>query len=380
MATSVLSRRWRSYITRLRLHFDDTKALRKDQSTERQRFFERVNHFWGETERQRFVERVNHFLGENDEVPTIDEFRISFDLNQSSTEAINSWIEFAMTRQVQRLEMDLLGFRPYHGLYSRHLSKKKKKNGWSSRLWNEKCRQLLSSQQSCGWSRTQFCLSLPSIRPPTFLKELYLKNVSITQEVVEYFLANCPNLERLSVCGSRHLVKLRVSGSSSPSLKHLEVVSCISLQTIRICDTNLISFKYVGYNTYVYLGNAPLLVDVYIGDYFAQDIVSRLSCCPSLQLQILTLELCYGFGVSISDVFVLSLHPLCSHVALLLFCFFQHMVAWDFPRLKNLKKLVFEVGAWHYDNLLGLTSITKEFPYLQILVLKVATRLLENRE
>ena len=122
MATSVLSRRWRSYITRLRLHFDDTKALRKDQySTERQRFVERVNHFWGETERQRFVERVNHFLGENDEVPTIDEFRISFDLNQSSTEAINSWIEFAMTRQVQRLEMDLLGFRPYHGLYSRHL-------------------------------------------------------------------------------------------------------------------------------------------------------------------------------------------------------------------------------------------------------------------
>ncbi|GMY08247.1 F-box/FBD/LRR-repeat protein At1g16930-like isoform X1 [Fagus crenata] len=354
MATSVLSRRWRSYITRLRLHFDDTKALDKDhQLTERQRFLERVNHFWGETERQRFVERVNHFLGENDEVPTIDEFRISFDLNQSFTQAINSWIEFAMTRQVQRLEMDLLGFRPYHGLSSRHLSKKKKKDGWSSRLWNEKCRQLLSSQQSCGWSRTQFCLSLPSIRPPTFLKELYLKNVSITQEVVEYFLANCPNLERLSVCGSRHLVKLRVSGSSSPSLKHLEVVSCISLQTIRICDTNLISFKYVGYNTYVYLGNAPLLVDVYIGDYFAQDIVSRLSCCPSLQLQILTLELCYEFG---------------------------HMVAWDFPRLKNLKKLVFGVGAWDYDNLLGLTSITKEFPYLQILVLKVATRLLDNRE
>ena len=282
------------YITGKRLDFNGTKALRnirdalgniRDQSTER----------------RRFIKWVNHFLGEYDEFLTIDEFRISFDLDESSAEVIYSWIQFAITRQVRRLELDLLGIRPYNGL--------------SSSLCKKKCRQLLT-QKSCGCSPTQFYLSLLSISPSTFLKELYLKNVCIADEFVGYFLANCPNLERLSVCGARRLVKLRVSRSSSRSLKHLEVVCCIRLETIEICDTNLISFKYVGRSTkslMLHLKNVPLLVDVYISDrHYVYEMLCQLLCCLS-QLQILTLELCKNFEVSIysSDVFDLSLHSLC---------------------------------------------------------------------
>ena len=341
------------YITGKRLDFNGTKALRnirdalgniRDQSTER----------------RRFIKWVNHFLGEYDEFLTIDEFRISFDLDESSAEVIYSWIQFAITRQVRRLELDLLGIRPYNGL--------------SSSLCKKKCRQLLT-QKSCGCSPTQFYLSLLSISPSTFLKELYLKNVCIADEFVRYFLANCPNLERLSVCGARRLVKLRVSRSSSRSLKHLEVVCCIRLETIEICDTNLISFKYVGRSTkslMLHLKNVPLLVDVYISDrHYVYEMLCQLLCCLS-QLQILTLELCKNFEVSIysSDVLIFLCIPYVS-CCLLLFCFFQDKVACLCPQFKNLKKLVLEVGAWNYEDLLGLTPLINACPYLQIFVLKV---------
>uniref|UniRef100_A0A7N2MF80 FBD domain-containing protein n=1 Tax=Quercus lobata TaxID=97700 RepID=A0A7N2MF80_QUELO len=230
-------------------------------------------------------------------------WRISFDLDQNSTHAINSWIEFAMTREVQRLEMDLLGQRPYNTLSSRRCSSKCK------RLWRS---------QSCGSSREQFCLNLLSARTPTFhgnkfLKDLYLKNVGITQEVIEYLLANCPKLERLSICGSRHL--------------------------------------YAGLDIDLFIENVPLLVDLYIGvgkgnldRPFLDDYLSQFSGCLS-QLQVLTLELIDGFVDEVYSEF--------------------------FPPLNNLKKLVLEVGAWGEDHLLGLTPLINACPYLQILELKL---------
>ncbi|KAF3960496.1 hypothetical protein CMV_014799 [Castanea mollissima] len=168
VATSILRRRWRYLWTSVTiLDFDATKETYTIQSGP-----------------PMYVKWVDRVLGQY-EVSTINEIRISFDLDQNSTHAINSWIEFAMTRELQRLEMDLLGRRPYNALSSRRCSSKCK------RLWRS---------QSCGPSREQFCLNLLSTRTPTFrgykfLKDLYLKNVGITQEVIEHFLANCPKLE-----------------------------------------------------------------------------------------------------------------------------------------------------------------------------------------
>ncbi|KAK4579390.1 hypothetical protein RGQ29_029169 [Quercus rubra] len=322
VATSILGRRWRYLWTSITiLDFDATKATDTIQSG------------------PMYVKWVDRVLGQY-EVSTINEFRISFDLDQNFMHAINSWIEFAMTREVQRLEMDLLGQRPYNTLSSRRCSSKCK------RLW---------ISQSCGSSREQFCLNLLSARTPTFhgnnfLKDLYLKNVGITQEVIDYFLANCPKLERLSVCGSRHLVKLSVSGSSL-SLKHLEVVYCTCLKYVDIFDTSLISFKYVGLDIDLFIENVPLLVDLYIGvgkgnldKPFLDDYLSQFSCCLS-QLQVLTLELIDGFVDEVYSKF--------------------------FPPLNNLKKLVLEVGAWGEDHLLGLTPLINACPYLQILELKM---------
>lgn len=241
-----------------------------------------------------YVKWVDRVLGQY-EVSTINEIRISFDLDQNSTHAINSLIEFAMTRELQRLEMDLLGRRPYNALSSRRCSSKCK------RLWRS---------QSCGSSREQFCLNLLCTCTPTFcgfkfLKDLYLKNVGITQEVIEYFLANCPKLEQLFVCGSRHLVKLRVSGSSL-SLKYLEVVYCTCLKYVEIFDTSLISFKYAGLDIDLFIKNVSLLVDLYIGVVkgnlgrpLLNDYLPQFSRCLS-QLQVLTLELIDGFVVGIS--------------------------------------------------------------------------------
>ncbi|KAM4100269.1 hypothetical protein ACB094_05G055700 [Castanea mollissima] len=72
VATSILGRRWRYLWTSITiLDFDATKATDTIQSG------------------PMYVKWVDHVLGQY-EVSTINEFRISFDLDQNSTHAINS--------------------------------------------------------------------------------------------------------------------------------------------------------------------------------------------------------------------------------------------------------------------------------------------------
>jgi hypothetical protein len=239
VVTSVLSRRWEYlWASICSLGFYPRKISGKLTLT---RTIKLNSPELTEIKRPRYVNWVNHDM-EQHRGPTIDEFQVWFDLDKGYVRDINRWIMFAMQKRVQRFEIHLSGFRTC--------------NPWLSSRYIFPYQLLLYPQFSSDIPWHTF-VGFKS------LKDLTLMEVNVSCEVLEYFLANCPNLERLVVHESEHLKKLRVVGSSFP-LKQVRISYCVSLKSINICDTNLVSFKYAGPMTRLLVNNALLLADVSI--------------------------------------------------------------------------------------------------------------------
>ncbi|XP_059638891.1 F-box/LRR-repeat protein At3g03360-like [Cornus florida] len=253
---SVLSSRWTylwTYHTRLDF---DYKELYDDKET----YIYGLKNY--ETKRLRYVNWVNRVV-QLYSGSTIEEFCVRFDLGKDSESDVNKWLKFALSKRIQRLELDLKGV----------LHHDKKPYIFSYRL-------LKLLHQSKGTS-SNFC----GMRPSTFvgfntLKALFLKNVNVSGEVLEYFLSSCPVLEQMGVHFSKHLVNLKVVGPSLV-LKQLEICHCRRIKSIEIRNVNLVSFTVlVGGKISFLLENVPMLVDLNIDgrisrsltDVFAQGV------------------------------------------------------------------------------------------------------------
>ncbi|XP_059657307.1 putative F-box/FBD/LRR-repeat protein At5g62970 isoform X2 [Cornus florida] len=171
-----------------------------------------------EVERSRYISWVNKVL-ESHRGSTIDEFRVSFYLNISSSCVIDRWIEFAIAKCVQRLEMD---FEPC--------------------TLSAEAAGIAYTFPNQSYIHIKSPAGLSSIRS---LRSLCFKRVNISGEILEYFLSNCPLLESLLVESSEHLVNFKVIGSSL-RLKFLEISFCPNLMGLEVCATSLVSFKYFG--------------------------------------------------------------------------------------------------------------------------------------
>jgi hypothetical protein len=313
VVTSVLSRRWK-YLWAFTTTLDFYPRITSDYIEQLDPYSPRATDdsyldYLIEIERPRYVNWVNRVLGQY-RGPTIDEFRVWIDLDKSYAGDINRWIMFAMQKRVQRLEMHLCGFIPW--------------NPWNFERYTFPD-QLLFRCQTRGPAQAQLCgdafVGFKSLR------DLNLKAVNVSWEVLKYFLANCPNLERLVVHRSENLEKLRVVGSSLP-LKHLEVSTCLRLKYIKIRDTNLVSFKYApaaGRRIRVLVNNAPLLVDVSFSEGPHNNSLLRQLSSWFSQLQTLTVSKPFvGVSVYKNYVFVHSfLHSLCCHAIYPCYGFFS---------------------------------------------------------
>ncbi|XP_070057524.1 putative F-box protein At5g38390 [Nicotiana tomentosiformis] len=89
------------------------------------------------------------------------------------------------------------------------------------------------------------------------VKVLLLKSVNVTGEVLEFFLHNCPFLEQMVVHGSGTLVNLEVVGPFL-KLRHLEIWYCFNVESLKICDTNLITLG-TSSGKKLLLKNVPML-------------------------------------------------------------------------------------------------------------------------
>ncbi|KAM5576514.1 F-box/LRR-repeat protein [Rosa sericea] len=310
-ATSILSRRWQdvwAYCTTL--NFDDEKNLARLRLYDKQAL---------ELEMCRYVNWVDSVLKQHRAL-NIERFRVYFKLDSRS--CIDKWIQFAMRKGVQMLELDF---------------------GYSGYLYLPKYR---FSNKLLGISETSALKSLCSEYIGfNCLKVLDLKTVDVDQEVLQYLMSNCRVLERLSVSDSSTLVNLKVTGHSI-ALKYLVIQRCTNIKTIEICDANLVSFVYDGNVRNLVLINLPRLVEVSLSGWYTHDFLEiaffHLSCCLS-QLEILKLG---------------------------------YMTAWQkmdpvIPSLPNLKHLELVFNENENCALLHLASFIKKYPYLHTLVLKL---------
>ncbi|XP_006354051.1 F-box/LRR-repeat protein At3g26922-like [Solanum tuberosum] len=321
--TSVLSRRWLSlwrYIDRL--DFDATKPLDKVALQPKLR----------KRQMKKYLRWVSCTL-QMCKGQRLDQFRVCFDLNKFARHEIDKWIEFAFSRNVQRLELDLLK----GGEHIRNFGYCYTFPAWLLGLGD--------SADSSSYIPHSNDLQILSPVKQNFksLKVLLFKSVNVTGKVLEFFLHNCPFLETMAVHGSGTLVNLEVVGPSL-KLRHLEIQYCYKVESLKICDTNLVTLR-TSVGTKLLLKNVPMLVEVKISsaafNHILNDISSCLSCVIS-QLVVLHLTTHSWFKLSQEKL--------------------EH---YNFPQLTKLKKFVLTTCGQKDRSLLGCTSIIRAAPQLK---------------
>ncbi|CAK9183669.1 unnamed protein product [Ilex paraguariensis] len=274
--TSILSRRWRYVWESItRLDFDAKEALVKIDRNHNDRDFLEI-------ERRKYVNWVNQVVRLH-KGQTIEEFRVSFDLGNSSKWDIDKWLKFVLTRRVYQLSLDLSMDADRRGI--RHFEKP---YTFSADILNE-IKATSFENLSSKYSIMRHC-SFMGFR---CLKALCFRCVNVSGDVLECFLSDCPVLERLYVRSSPKLVHFKVAGSGPPLvLKYLEICCCLNIKSMVISNVNLVALIYKGHKIRLLLENVPLLVELSISGLVSNSLnkfFPRLSCCLS-QLQTLKLN------------------------------------------------------------------------------------------
>ncbi|CAL9003708.1 unnamed protein product [Prunus brigantina] len=270
---------------------------------------------------RRYVDWVSRVM-EQHKGPKMKRFRACFYLDRRFTTSIDRWIQIAMTKGVEILELEGHYAFPY-----KVLGLEKGPNCFGHNIFGFKS-----------------------------LKVVNFKHVDVAEEILEYLLSNCPGLEQLTVYASSNLANLRVVGSSSAALKYLAIKHCCLLESIQIREAaNLVSFIYHGGSVSLLLSDVPLLTEVSIeeADWRVDSIrvvFPQLSRCILSQLEILMLDIT---PMTLDDD---DFGPLQNHA---------------FPILANLKQLELIVEADYCWSLHHLISFMKISPCLQRLVLKM---------
>ncbi|KAL7106228.1 hypothetical protein ACP275_07G099100 [Erythranthe tilingii] len=259
--------------------------------------------------RLKYVKWVNSVIRSN-KSPTLKKFRIRF---PSDGNCITRWLEFAFSRHVRMLEFD---FNVY---------------------FNNFCfpYELLAP-------RSNMVLGFKS------LKALSLKRVNLRGGDIEFFLRNCPLLEQLIVHSAWTVSKIEVCGPSLV-LKHLEIVKCTGLESLKVYAPNLASLRVTSLKG-VSLENVPMLVDATVScDYDSISVKHLLSILSSCISQLETLNLVPS-----------RIHDREETVELYSY----------FPEMPKMKKLAIECYSFDDQSLVRLASLIRASPYLQEFVLK----------
>lgn len=221
-----------------------------------------------EIEVPRYLQWVDEIVSSH-KSPTLDEFRVRFDIDRESKISIDSWVRFAMEKRVKKLTIDLSTPRG-----DRRIT----------------CYKYPSASLCCN-----------------SLTSLELAAVDICGEVLESFLCSCPALEYLSVAHSEMLKGLKVAGPSL-NLKYLTINYCLEIKELEISAPNLVSFCYLGPRIRVQYENVPKLVEISLGTCYADNLYFSFSDlgCHLSQLEVLKLQSFCDFKVSSINFYSVS--------------------------------------------------------------------------
>ncbi|KAK7291560.1 hypothetical protein RIF29_06802 [Crotalaria pallida] len=223
--TSILSRKWRYLWTFFSgtLEFDGSptmKDMKKDIKKVSGRQLQMAMEIMYDAERQTYTTWINDLLSSL-ESTTLQGLKFWFHVGSRCD--IDKWVDFAIKKKVQNLE-----------LYFGH--------------------------------SFEYVLPLHLFELASFnsLRVLRLKFITVTEEMVEYLMCRCPVLETLSLVNSGVPNIMKVSGPSL-RLKCLELIRCWELRKLEIFADNLVSFKYYGPKLDTEFKSVPNLVEAAFG-------------------------------------------------------------------------------------------------------------------
>ncbi|KAI3783519.1 hypothetical protein L1987_42603 [Smallanthus sonchifolius] len=298
VVTSSLSTRWR-FVWRnlIQLNFDGTESLYKIANHEKH---------W-ELEIYKYFNQVNGVInGYN--YPRVQDFLIRFDLDYTYSDDIDEWIQFALDKKVEKLELDLL----------------------------DNCYSIRDPAEN-------YDFALPSssamVGQTLSLKNLSLTGVNLNEPTLNKILKNSPHLRTLYMYGSELFPHILVGGQDI-KLKHLKLVSCSGFESISLYGFDLVSFTYCGPEIEFHLTDLPKLKELDIGEVslgLENNVFSQISSC-ALSLQVLILDMWSPKkGLDVNAII----------------------------KLPNVKKLMLVMGAEEDDSLLEFTSIAQACPSLE---------------
>lgn len=233
VVTSSLSRRWRFVWCNLtKLNFDGGETLHKIADDRTLRDSEGSKHH------SKYINHVNSVI-QSYSHPIVQDFRIHFCLTKRHKGVIDEWLQFAINKKVEFLELNLMNESPkvyqFHG-----------NSDYPLRLFDTK-------------------LSSPPLNATVVeilsLKKLVLKKVKVTETILQEFLTNCPHLETLFIHYSSRIKNIHVYGHAL-KLKHFTIVSEWRVDSICLSDFDLVSFTCKGPVADLRLSHLPKLKEV----------------------------------------------------------------------------------------------------------------------
>ncbi|XP_059634330.1 F-box/FBD/LRR-repeat protein At1g13570-like isoform X2 [Cornus florida] len=306
--TSLLSKRWRYTWTYIAgLNFDSLPI----------RYGIKLREKKVEVERPLYLSWVNQVLKSHN-APTIDEFRVQFDLDETCRLDIDNWVNFAMEKRVRRLELD----------FKETLLYRREEEDYNFPI-PDGITNHLHGFASCN-----------------SLTNLLLRRINVTGQVLEFFLMNCPFLEQLSVKESDGLVNLKVPDLSL-NLMRLEISHCFNVESIEISAMNLMSFKYFGPKISLPFKNVQPPIDLFIGGEYCDYLIYKFLEISSYlsQLESLELQMTSMIENSLEDA--------------------------KFPILNKLKRLELIISAADDEDLLVFAPLIKACPFLSKFVVQL---------
>ncbi|XP_045794120.1 uncharacterized protein LOC123888993 [Trifolium pratense] len=244
-----------------------------------------------------FVKRVDQFV-KDFQGPKIDSLIVNFHLDCEQSNTIDQWIQFAIVKGVERIDLLFLG-RPYV-----HRTSRKKHYKFEFGLFSE------TNASTVKHLRLQYCLVCHPINydfiPLKNLRSLSLENTKLDEMFIESLLSNCRQLEELCLIFCEFNSSMPKIVSSS--LCRLKVQMCYFVSNIYQINVNLIlvdclkltSLEYIGRGLDTLNFNTPTLKSI---DFFTslKDLDAFVTLCATFpELEILNVNIFFKVTTSLT--------------------------------------------------------------------------------